>query len=111
VNDAVEEQPLPPYGTNTELSNQDWLSSGTEDLDYMKKIGFLSFGHWTPSPQSQARSAADVLLQSIDLAPSITVVTSPFQFHSLPAKPLFTGEPCGMHSQPTLRWCDLDVLL
>lgn len=34
----------------------------------MKKIGFLSFGHWTPSSQSQARSAADVLLQSIDLA-------------------------------------------
>jgi alkanesulfonate monooxygenase SsuD/methylene tetrahydromethanopterin reductase-like flavin-dependent oxidoreductase (luciferase family) len=34
----------------------------------MKKIGFLSFGHWTPSPQSHARSAADVLLQSIDLA-------------------------------------------
>src|SRR5882762_3576372 len=33
----------------------------------MKKIGFLSFGHRTPSPQSQARSAADVLLQSIDL--------------------------------------------
>ncbi|RYG64618.1 LLM class flavin-dependent oxidoreductase [bacterium] len=34
----------------------------------MKKIGFLSFGHWTPSPHSQTRSAADVLLQSIDLA-------------------------------------------
>src|ERR1700757_320750 len=34
----------------------------------MKRIGFLSFGHWTPSPQSQARSAADALLQSIDLA-------------------------------------------
>jgi alkanesulfonate monooxygenase SsuD/methylene tetrahydromethanopterin reductase-like flavin-dependent oxidoreductase (luciferase family) len=34
----------------------------------MKKIGFLSFGHWTNSLQSQARSAADVLLQSIDLA-------------------------------------------
>jgi alkanesulfonate monooxygenase SsuD/methylene tetrahydromethanopterin reductase-like flavin-dependent oxidoreductase (luciferase family) len=34
----------------------------------MKKIGFLSFGHWNPSPQSQARSASDVLLQSIDLA-------------------------------------------
>jgi alkanesulfonate monooxygenase SsuD/methylene tetrahydromethanopterin reductase-like flavin-dependent oxidoreductase (luciferase family) len=34
----------------------------------MKKIGFLSFGHWSPSPQSQTRSAADVLLQSIDLA-------------------------------------------
>jgi len=34
----------------------------------MKKIGFLSFGHWTPSPQSSARSASDALLQSIDLA-------------------------------------------
>jgi alkanesulfonate monooxygenase SsuD/methylene tetrahydromethanopterin reductase-like flavin-dependent oxidoreductase (luciferase family) len=34
----------------------------------MKKIGFLSFGHWTNSPQSQTRSAADTLLQSIDLA-------------------------------------------
>jgi hypothetical protein len=33
----------------------------------MKKIGFLSFGHWTHSPQSQTRSAADTLLQSIDL--------------------------------------------
>ena len=34
----------------------------------MKKIGFLSFGHWTPSPQSQTRSAGDTLLQSIELA-------------------------------------------
>ncbi|ADW70359.1 LLM class flavin-dependent oxidoreductase [Granulicella tundricola] len=34
----------------------------------MKNIGFLSFGHWNPSPQSATRSAADVLLQSIDLA-------------------------------------------
>ena len=34
----------------------------------MKKIGFLSFGHWTASPLSQTRSAADALLQSIDLA-------------------------------------------
>jgi alkanesulfonate monooxygenase SsuD/methylene tetrahydromethanopterin reductase-like flavin-dependent oxidoreductase (luciferase family) len=34
----------------------------------MKKIGFLSFGHWTASAQSATRSARDVLLQSIDLA-------------------------------------------
>src|SRR5678809_1811713 len=34
----------------------------------MKKIGFLSFGHWTPSAQSQTRSASDALLQSIELA-------------------------------------------
>ena len=34
----------------------------------MKKIGFLSFGHWNPSPQSATRSARDVLQQSIELA-------------------------------------------
>jgi alkanesulfonate monooxygenase SsuD/methylene tetrahydromethanopterin reductase-like flavin-dependent oxidoreductase (luciferase family) len=34
----------------------------------VKRIGFLSFGHWSPSPHSQARSASDVLSQSIDLA-------------------------------------------
>ena len=34
----------------------------------MKKIGFLSFGHWSPSPQSQTRSGADALRQSIELA-------------------------------------------
>ncbi len=34
----------------------------------MKKIGFLSFGHWTPNPQSRTQSAADALLQSVDLA-------------------------------------------
>ncbi len=33
-----------------------------------KKIGFLSFGHWSPSPHSQTRTASDALLQSIDLA-------------------------------------------
>jgi alkanesulfonate monooxygenase SsuD/methylene tetrahydromethanopterin reductase-like flavin-dependent oxidoreductase (luciferase family) len=34
----------------------------------MKHIGFLSFGHWSAAPGSQARTAADSLLQSIDLA-------------------------------------------
>ena len=34
----------------------------------VKRIGFLSFGHWTPSPHSQVRTAADALLQSIELA-------------------------------------------
>src|ERR1700734_961999 len=34
----------------------------------MKKIGFLSFGHWTPAPQSGTQSASDALLQTIDLA-------------------------------------------
>src|SRR5215475_1751471 len=34
----------------------------------MKKIGFLSFGHWTPSRPSRTQSAAEALLQSIDLA-------------------------------------------
>jgi alkanesulfonate monooxygenase SsuD/methylene tetrahydromethanopterin reductase-like flavin-dependent oxidoreductase (luciferase family) len=34
----------------------------------MKRISFLSFGHWTPSPHSEVRSASDALLQSIELA-------------------------------------------
>lgn len=34
----------------------------------MKKIGFLSFGHWTDHPAYQTRTADDTLLQSIDLA-------------------------------------------
>jgi alkanesulfonate monooxygenase SsuD/methylene tetrahydromethanopterin reductase-like flavin-dependent oxidoreductase (luciferase family) len=34
----------------------------------VKKIGFLSFGHWSTAPGSQTRSASDALLQSIDLA-------------------------------------------
>ena len=34
----------------------------------MKKIGFLSFGHWSSSPHSQVRSGSDALLQSIELA-------------------------------------------
>src|SRR5438067_1279993 len=34
----------------------------------MKKIGFLSFGHWSASRQSAARSAHEVLQQSIELA-------------------------------------------
>ncbi|HUF95851.1 MAG TPA: LLM class flavin-dependent oxidoreductase, partial [Acidimicrobiia bacterium] len=34
----------------------------------MKKIGFLSFGHWSATPHSMVRSASDSLLQSIELA-------------------------------------------
>lgn len=34
----------------------------------MKKIGFLSFGHWSNHPSYATRSAGDTLLQSIDLA-------------------------------------------
>ncbi|GAB3578620.1 LLM class flavin-dependent oxidoreductase [Leifsonia lichenia] len=34
----------------------------------MKRIGFLSFGHWQPIPGSVSRTAADALLQTIELA-------------------------------------------
>ena len=37
-------------------------------MTVVKKIGFLSFGHWSNAHGSQTRSAADTLLQSIDLA-------------------------------------------
>jgi alkanesulfonate monooxygenase SsuD/methylene tetrahydromethanopterin reductase-like flavin-dependent oxidoreductase (luciferase family) len=34
----------------------------------LKKIGFLSFGHWSPTTYSLVRTAEDALLQSIELA-------------------------------------------
>src|SRR5436190_22945750 len=37
----------------------------------VKKIGFLSFGHWSASPYSQVRSASDALIQSIELAKAV----------------------------------------
>ena len=33
-----------------------------------KKIGFLNFGHWTASSSSRVRTAADSLLQTVELA-------------------------------------------
>jgi len=45
--------------------NQTWPPDA---LACVKKIGFLSFGHWSPNPHSKTRSAADFLHQSIDLA-------------------------------------------
>jgi alkanesulfonate monooxygenase SsuD/methylene tetrahydromethanopterin reductase-like flavin-dependent oxidoreductase (luciferase family) len=37
----------------------------------VKKIGFLSFGHWRDVQGSQTRSAADALLQTIELAQAV----------------------------------------
>jgi alkanesulfonate monooxygenase SsuD/methylene tetrahydromethanopterin reductase-like flavin-dependent oxidoreductase (luciferase family) len=37
----------------------------------MKKIGFLSFGHWNAAPHSAVKSARDVLQQSIELAVAV----------------------------------------
>lgn len=37
-------------------------------LHVKQRIGFLSFGHWHPSPQSGTRTGRDALVQSIELA-------------------------------------------
>jgi alkanesulfonate monooxygenase SsuD/methylene tetrahydromethanopterin reductase-like flavin-dependent oxidoreductase (luciferase family) len=37
----------------------------------VKRIGFLSFGHWSSTPYSQVRSASDALIQSIELAEAV----------------------------------------
>jgi alkanesulfonate monooxygenase SsuD/methylene tetrahydromethanopterin reductase-like flavin-dependent oxidoreductase (luciferase family) len=37
----------------------------------MKRIGFLSFGHWSAAPHSGVRSASDALIQSIELAEAV----------------------------------------
>src|SRR5450432_1232157 len=34
----------------------------------MKRVAFLSFGHWHSAPGSQARTARDALVQTIELA-------------------------------------------
>src|ERR1700684_1218882 len=34
----------------------------------MKRIGFLSFGHWQPARVSQTRTAREALVQTIELA-------------------------------------------
>lgn len=50
----------------------------------MKKIGFLSFGHWQNHPSYQAKTASDTLLQSIDLsaaAEEIGIDTVNFRVH------------------------------
>jgi alkanesulfonate monooxygenase SsuD/methylene tetrahydromethanopterin reductase-like flavin-dependent oxidoreductase (luciferase family) len=38
------------------------------DSGVKRRIGFLSFGHWHPSPQSATRTGGDALVQSIELA-------------------------------------------
>jgi alkanesulfonate monooxygenase SsuD/methylene tetrahydromethanopterin reductase-like flavin-dependent oxidoreductase (luciferase family) len=39
-----------------------------DQVSTRKNIGFLSFGHWTQHPTSATQTAADTLLQSIELA-------------------------------------------
>jgi alkanesulfonate monooxygenase SsuD/methylene tetrahydromethanopterin reductase-like flavin-dependent oxidoreductase (luciferase family) len=36
--------------------------------EHVKRIGFLSFGHWGPSPASRVLTASDALLQAVELA-------------------------------------------
>jgi alkanesulfonate monooxygenase SsuD/methylene tetrahydromethanopterin reductase-like flavin-dependent oxidoreductase (luciferase family) len=43
-------------------------NEGSALIHGVKKIGFLSFGHWRDVPGSQTRSAADSLLQTVELA-------------------------------------------
>jgi len=47
----------------------------------VKKIGFLSFGHWSASPHSMVRSASDALLQSIELAVAAEEAGADYRVH------------------------------
>jgi alkanesulfonate monooxygenase SsuD/methylene tetrahydromethanopterin reductase-like flavin-dependent oxidoreductase (luciferase family) len=44
------------------------VSETSEDSTYRKRIGFLSFGHWSSAPGSQTPTAADSLRQTVELA-------------------------------------------
>jgi alkanesulfonate monooxygenase SsuD/methylene tetrahydromethanopterin reductase-like flavin-dependent oxidoreductase (luciferase family) len=51
------------------VTHREGIKRGSRTLERrVKKIGFLSFGHWSSTAYSQTRSAADFLHQSIDLA-------------------------------------------
>src|SRR5437660_8351095 len=41
---------------------------GVPSISPVKRIGFLSFGHWQPVPGSRTHTAQDALLQTIELA-------------------------------------------
>src|SRR5258708_25098236 len=47
------------------------LDAASPQNPSVKKIGFLSFGHWSASPYSQVRSGSDALIQSIELAEAV----------------------------------------
>jgi alkanesulfonate monooxygenase SsuD/methylene tetrahydromethanopterin reductase-like flavin-dependent oxidoreductase (luciferase family) len=40
----------------------------SDDSPHRKRIGFLSFGHWSNAPGSQTQSAGEALLQAVELA-------------------------------------------
>src|SRR5208282_4833941 len=87
----------------------------------MKKIGFLSFGHWTPSPHSETRSASDALLQSIDLAVAAEELGADgayFRVHHFarqlgspsPCWPLSVRRPSGLRLAPRSSICGMRTL-
>jgi alkanesulfonate monooxygenase SsuD/methylene tetrahydromethanopterin reductase-like flavin-dependent oxidoreductase (luciferase family) len=47
----------------------------------VKRIGFLSFGHWSSTPYSQVRSASDALIQSIELAEAVEALGADGAFY------------------------------
>ena len=44
------------------------VDSTVSEVPCVTRIGFLSLGHWTPAHHAEVRTAADALLQSIELA-------------------------------------------
>ena len=69
----------------------------------MKKLGFLSFGHWSPASGSQTRTAADTLLQSIELAveaEKIGIDGAYFRVHHF-ARQLGSPSTCAMKTRST----------
>ena len=54
----------------------------------MKKIGFLSFGHWQRSPHSRTRTAQEAHLQTVELASlaesgRVTVTTQTYELGAI----------------------------
>ena len=75
----------------------------------MKKIGFLSFGHWSPDRHSGTRSAADFLSQSIDLAVAaeeLGVDGAYFRVHHFARQ---AGSPCPLLAAIGARTSKIEI--
>jgi len=57
-----------PEPDTIRMSNAPEVLTRIPEIPFMKKIGFLSFGHWSNGYGSQVRTAQDSLKQAVELA-------------------------------------------
>lgn len=74
-----------------------------------KSIGFLSFGHWQPHPQSGTRSAAEALVQSIELAEAMEEIGGDGAYYRVHHFARQLGSPFPLLSAVGARTSRIDI--